>query len=77
MNPYLLMQFFTNIKHSNASLGILRLILAPVCYMLDYCSSLDEFIAKLPAENSFVPMGAKLHSYKFRGTEYEVYQVRK
>lgn len=41
----------------------------------DYCSSLDEFIAKLPAENSFVPMGAKLHSYKFRGTEYEVYQA--
>ncbi|XP_065053342.1 histone acetyltransferase type B catalytic subunit-like [Rhopilema esculentum] len=45
-------------------------ILAP-----GYCTNLDEFVAKLPGESKFTPMGTKIHSYKVKDTEYEIYQV--
>lgn len=38
-------------------------------------TNLDEFIAKLPEEAKFMPMGELLHSYKCNDTEYEIYKV--
>lgn len=41
-----------------------------------FVSNLDEFIKKLPEQNSFTPMGDKIHSYKLDkedATEYEIY----
>ena len=38
-------------------------------------TNLDEFIAKLPEEAKFMPMGELLHSYKYNDTEYEIYKV--
>lgn len=40
-----------------------------------YCTNLDEFIAKLPEENKFKPMGTKICSYKLKDVEYEIYQA--
>lgn len=39
-------------------------------------SNLDEFIKKIPEENTFTPMGTKIHSYTRENesnTEYEIY----
>ena len=41
-------------------------------------SNLDEFIKKIPEENTFTPMGSKIHSYtrnNEENIEYEVYHV--
>ena len=38
-------------------------------------NNLDDFIARLPGESSFRPMGEQLHSYKCNETEYEIYTV--
>ncbi|CAH3164227.1 unnamed protein product [Porites lobata] len=38
-------------------------------------SNLDEFIAKLPEEAKFSPMGELLHSYKCSDVEYEIYKA--
>jgi len=38
-------------------------------------TNLDEFIAKLPGEGKFRPMGDLLHSYKKNDVEYEIYKV--
>ncbi|XP_057293831.1 histone acetyltransferase type B catalytic subunit-like [Hydractinia symbiolongicarpus] len=40
-----------------------------------FYSNRDEFIAKLPEENTFVPMGNKIHSYTRNDVEYEIYQA--
>lgn len=40
-----------------------------------FISNLDEFIRKLPEESSFTPMGHKLHSYKHKEDEFEIYQA--
>ncbi|XP_015750967.1 PREDICTED: histone acetyltransferase type B catalytic subunit-like [Acropora digitifera] len=38
-------------------------------------TNLDEFIAKLPEEAKFMPMGELLHSYKCNDAEYEIYKA--
>ncbi|KAK2570199.1 Histone acetyltransferase type B catalytic subunit [Acropora cervicornis] len=38
-------------------------------------TNLDEFMAKLPEEAKFRPMGELLHSYKCNDTEYEIYKA--
>lgn len=38
-------------------------------------TTLDEFIAKLPEEDKFMPMGELLHSYKGNDVEYEIYKA--
>jgi len=39
-----------------------------------YCTNLDEFMRKLPAENDFKPMGEKIHEYPAKdGSQYEIY----
>ncbi|KAL9967697.1 hypothetical protein ACROYT_G025984 [Oculina patagonica] len=38
-------------------------------------TNLDEFIAKLPGEAKFRPMGDLLHSYKKNDIEYEIYKA--
>ena len=38
-------------------------------------TNLDEFIARLPSEGTFRPMGDLLHSYKKNDVEYEIYKV--
>ncbi|XP_020896532.1 histone acetyltransferase type B catalytic subunit [Exaiptasia diaphana] len=40
-----------------------------------YLSNLDEFIAKLPSENGFRPMGELIHSYKQNDADYEIYSA--
>jgi len=37
-----------------------------------YYSNLEEFIKKLPEQDSFTPMGEKIHSYTMGDVEYEV-----
>lgn len=38
-------------------------------------TNLDEFMAKLPEEAKFSPMGEVLHSYKRNDVEYEIYKA--
>ena len=45
------------------------------CIILGCLTNLDEFIAKLPEEAKFTPMGELLHSYKCSDVEYEIYKV--
>jgi hypothetical protein len=40
-----------------------------------FYTNLDDFIAKLPLEGSFKPMGELLHSYKHNEKDYEIYFV--
>lgn len=46
-----------------------------LCILLGFLTNLDQFIAKLPGEGKFRPMGELLHSYKQNDAEYEMYQV--
>ncbi|PFX27487.1 Histone acetyltransferase type B catalytic subunit [Stylophora pistillata] len=43
-------------------------------YPAGFLTNLDEFIAKLPGEGKFRPMGELLHSYKQNNAEYEMYK---
>ena len=45
-------------------------------FFAGFLSNLDEFIAKLPEEAKFTPMGELLHSYKCSNAEYEIYKVK-
>ena len=38
-------------------------------------TNLDDFIARLPGESSFKPMGELLHSYNRGDVDYEIYKV--
>ncbi|XP_031552908.1 histone acetyltransferase type B catalytic subunit-like [Actinia tenebrosa] len=38
-----------------------------------FCTNLDDFIAKLPSEGKFRPMGELLYSYRHNEKDYEVY----
>ncbi|XP_047136715.1 histone acetyltransferase type B catalytic subunit isoform X1 [Hydra vulgaris] len=40
-----------------------------------FISNRDEFISKLEKEDSFTPMGNKIHSYFHDDTEYEIYEA--
>ncbi|CAH3154645.1 unnamed protein product [Pocillopora meandrina] len=44
-------------------------------YPAGFLTNLDQFIAKLPGEGKFRPMGELLHSYKQNDAEYEMYQA--
>jgi len=44
-------------------------------YPAGFLTNLDEFIAKLPEEAKFTPMGELLHSYKCNDIEYEIYKA--
>lgn len=44
-------------------------------YPAGFLTNLDEFIAKLPGEGKFRPMGELLHSYKQNNAEYEMYKA--
>lgn len=58
------------------SLGYFQLLPYPCyCIILGCLTNLDEFIAKLPEEAKFTPMGELLHSYKCSDVEYEIYKV--
>ena len=56
------------------SLGYFQFLPYP-CIILGCVTNLDEFIAKLPEEAKFTPMGELLHSYKCSDVEYEIYKV--
>ena len=58
------------------SLGYFQFLPYPsFCIILGCLTNLDEFIAKLPEEAKFTPMGELLHSYKYSDVEYEIYKV--
>ncbi|XP_048577478.1 histone acetyltransferase type B catalytic subunit isoform X2 [Nematostella vectensis] len=38
-----------------------------------FLTNKDEFIAKLPEQSSFVPMGELIHSYQRMGKDYKIY----
>ena len=58
------------------SLGYFQFFRYPFsCIILGCVTNLDEFIAKLPEEAKFTPMGELLHSYKCSDVEYEIYKV--
>ena len=58
------------------SLGYFQFLPKPsFCIILGCLTNLDEFIAKLPEEAKFSPMGELLHSYKCSDVEYEIYKV--
>lgn len=58
------------------SLGYFQFLCYPCsCIILGCLTNLDEFIAKLPEEAKFTPMGELLHSYKCSDVEYEIYKV--
>ena len=56
------------------SLGYFQFLPYP-CIILGCVTNLDGFIAKLPEEAKFTPMGELLHSYKCSDVEYEIYKV--
>lgn len=41
----------------------------------DYCTNLDEFTKRLQDEDSFTPMGTKIHEYSRNNRTFEIYQA--